>query len=564
MTRSAHLCVVMVVLSCVSAQAAITVSHDTAWGPDSVKLADSVRINDGVTLTIQPATVVCFSGTGTYAIWVNGRILAGGTKQDSITFTSNSSSYKWHGIRFIKTPWTNDTSRLAYCRLENAQQDYFNPGGAVAIDSFPKVNISNCTIANNGASGGNFYGGGIYVRKAAPRIINCSIVNNHADGSASDGGAVYCQEASPVIIGTLFYRNTSYGAADAGGAVYCNHSSPLFVNCTFVQNKCNGAAGFGAAIACYYQSSPVIINSILWGNLDDQIWVTDSTSRPVVRNCDIGGGTRGLSAFFGFKGVWGQIMSLDPRFVKPDSGDLTLLSASPCINKGIMDTFSTMLPAYDLAGNPRISGGIVDLGAYEFQGTPVAPQVTIVSPTGGEVWDTQHPHDITWTATDNSTIVARSILASLDNGVTWTRIDSQATQSTSWSWTIPSADTSHNCLIAVIVYDNDGSQGWGMSPTSFSIISSNAGTILAHPRAPLHALQPVIMLRRLGGTGAIGEVYLPLPGLYSVSLTDARGKRLFSQTVRAARAGNFRIDLCQLAPASAQGIILADIKLAIK
>ena len=153
----------------------------------------------------------------------------------------------WHSI--YKTPWTNDTSRLAYCRLENAQQDYFNPGGAVAIDSFPKVNISNCTIANNGASGGNFYGGGIYVRKAAPRIINCSIVNNHADGSASDGGAVYCQEASPVIIGTLFYRNTSYGAADAGGAVYCNHSSPLFVNCTFVQNKCNGAAGFGAAIA---------------------------------------------------------------------------------------------------------------------------------------------------------------------------------------------------------------------------------------------------------------------------------------------------------------------------
>src|SRR5271157_3348174 len=172
MTRTAHLCMAIVVLSRVSAHAAITVSQDTAWGPDSVKLADSVRINNGVTLTILPATVVCFSGY--YAIWVNGRILAGGTKQDSITFTSNSSSYKWHGIRFIKTPWTNDTSRLAYCRLENAQQDYFSPGGAVAIDSFSNVNISNCTIADNGASGGNFYGGGIYVRKAAPRIINCS------------------------------------------------------------------------------------------------------------------------------------------------------------------------------------------------------------------------------------------------------------------------------------------------------------------------------------------------------------------------------------------------------
>jgi hypothetical protein len=381
----------------------------------------------------------------------------------------------------------------------------------------------------------------------------------------SDGGALYCQDASPVIIGTLFYRNSSSGAASAGGGVYCNRSSPLFINCTFVQNTSNGAANFGGAIACYNQSSPVIVNSILWDNLDDQIWVTDSTSKPVVRNCDIGGGTRGLSAYSGFKGVWEHIIVLDPRFVKPDFGDLRLLSTSPCINKGIIDTVAALLPAYDLAGNPRISGSIVDVGAYEFQGTPVSPQVTVVSPAGGEAWEAQHAHDITWTATDDGAVVARSILVSLDNGITWTRIDSQATQSTSWSWTIPSADTSPNCLVAVIAYDNDGNQGWGVSPSTFSILRSATGTILTHTRAHAQALQPVTMLQKLGSTVATSEVYLPMPGRYSISIVDLRGKRLFSQIVTATRAGNIRIALRKptsvAASAQAQGIILANIRL---
>ncbi|MFO7896306.1 MAG: choice-of-anchor Q domain-containing protein, partial [Candidatus Cloacimonadales bacterium] len=52
-----------------------------------------------------------------------------------------------------------------------------------------------------------------------------------------------------------------------------------------------------------------------------------------------------------------------------------LAATSPAINAGTLDLPAGIeLPEYDLAGNPRIYGDGIDMGAYEYQGEPQAAE----------------------------------------------------------------------------------------------------------------------------------------------------------------------------------------------
>jgi hypothetical protein len=63
--------------------------------------------------------------------------------------------------------------------------------------------------------------------------------------------------------------------------------------------------------------------------------------------------------------TWGEEnLDADPLFSDAAGGDLHLSASSPCLGAGDPLALPPDVTA-DLAGNPRVSGGRVDMGAYQ-------------------------------------------------------------------------------------------------------------------------------------------------------------------------------------------------------
>ena len=115
-----------------------------------------------------------------------------------------------------------------------------------------------------------------------------------------------------------------------------------------------------------------------------------------------------------------QFVALQPNGLSPTlSGDYHVRAASLTIDRGNNGTIT--LTDTDLDGNPRrFAGGIVDMGAYEFQGAGIA-NVVISAQTGN--WESnttwvglQVPKlgdkviiDANHTVTINSAAIAKSV-----------------------------------------------------------------------------------------------------------------------------------------------------------
>ncbi len=253
--------------------------------------------------------------------------------------------------------------------------------------------LNNCIIVSNSApsSPPYGYGGGLYQCSAT----NCTLTANGWGYGTTGGGAYH----SRLVNCTLITNLSTYGG---GGASFC-----LLVNCTLTRNVGQGGAtdsctnyycvmtnnlgSNGGGTSGGYAYDCLIVSNIakFQGGGSDKGTLYDCT---LVGNTatNSGGGLNGSTAYncivyynsspggSNWSGATlfscctlpttgatiSQTISNAPVFVNAATGNLRLQSNSPCINSG---TNFFAIDATDLDGNPRITGGTVDFGAYEFQ-----------------------------------------------------------------------------------------------------------------------------------------------------------------------------------------------------
>lgn len=301
----------------------------------------------------------------------------------------------------------------------DGQNVSFNRGGGLYVTR-PDITLANVTFSANQAA----YGGAIYSLWGALTFTNVVFSGNRA---TSGGGAVF-NEGNLATMTNVVFRGNSAAGYSYGGALYENGAISTFTNVVFSGNRggtggaistMNGrqtltnvtisgnSAPYGGGALYVFNGEQRLRNSIIWGP-GDTIF-QDTTIRPnllAITHSVVQGG---------FEGVGN--LSADPRFVSPPSsapstsGDLRLTIISPAINAGDNTGVSTS----DLDGNPRIIGGLVDMGAYEHpagvsEAFPVVQSIALAgpNPTSAATVDFTITFDLPVTGVDAGDFVLRT------------------------------------------------------------------------------------------------------------------------------------------------------------
>ena len=171
------------------------------------------------------------------------------------------------------------------------------------------------------------------------------------------------------------------GNGGTGGAIYTGGGVLNLMSSTVINNFAGqGGPGTGSGVAgtdgiggVYFESidAPIVVNSILWGNRLNEM----DPSQELTHQISPGAAVR-YSCITGWTPVSDGNIAINPAL---DLITFVPTAASPVLNAGE----STLLPRddadldtdsdtaeslpVDLAGNPRLVGSAVDMGAYEVQ-----------------------------------------------------------------------------------------------------------------------------------------------------------------------------------------------------
>ena len=326
----------------------------------------------------------------------------------------------------------------------------------------------------------------------SPTIRNCKFISNYA----LTGGAVYNSglngTSSPKFINCSFSNNS----ASAGGVMFNftnlnGTSSPSLINCSLSKNSAQTVAGiYNNQVTG--EIKPILTNCILWDNTDElyntQLF-NEGGAAPIITYCDIqGNGTDAAN----------HNIDQNPIFVDATNNDLRLQPCSPAINVGNDAANSTLL---DLGASNR-KFGIIDIGAYEYQGSKVAhPTASAgtttsvvcvgksisLTATGGNTFSWNGPSGSGFTSTDqNPSFTASSVSLSGVYSVAVSNLNCLLSATTTVSVQVnpspiptPSSNSPLCTGQTLQLSSNGGGTGYSWAATGYSSTQQNPSRVSA-------------------------------------------------------------------------------------
>lgn len=177
-------------------------------------------------------------------------------------------------------------------------------------------------------------------------IVNHCIIRNNFGISS---GALVGLQSSLYLNNSLITENWINTGAIVGNVI--NSGSLYISSCTFTKNHM--VAAYASCIGGHVNSVLSVEHTVVWDNDNPQP--------------DMSGGTINNCIFQGYVGnqgdvILGYLLTTNPEFVSPENGNYFLKPHSIAVDIG---SDVAMEENFDLAHNPRVQNGVLDIGCYE-------------------------------------------------------------------------------------------------------------------------------------------------------------------------------------------------------